>query len=186
MARQEFRSYEDMRADCAQYAEQASLHNYDVQVIHWRTALDNHEPTREYAGGHAVMYSGTLVRGDGSRAEYPTAGIYMPCDDASALPLGNAVKAIALFDDGQAVVPHYCAGWNPYDTDQRRDGEFRFGATGPYVLWHAFPLSRGARPDNGRPVDMSSWMLGPRRAYHFKVTPLYLHRDGVWLDTEPA
>lgn len=165
------RTYADMRADCIRYARQASEHGYEAQVIHWAAAMDNYEPARDITSGHAVRYSGTLVRPDGSRAEYPTAGIYMPCDDANAIALGNAIRAIALFDDGGTVAPYYCAGHNPYVTDLQRRGDYHFGATGPYVLWHPFPLSEGIRAD-GHAVDMSGWMLGPRKAYHFKVTPL--------------
>lgn len=180
------RTYADMRDDCFNYAHEASSHGYDVQVIQWTCAMDNYEPfPRLILTGYAVRYSGTLTRSDGSRAEHPTAGIYMPCDDANGIPLGNAIKSIALFDDGTSVAPYYCKGWNPYETDLQRTGEYHFGATGPYVLWDVFPLSQGIRPDNGRPVDMSNWMLGPRRAYHFKVTPLYLHSAGQWKVTQP-
>lgn len=167
------------------YAREASAAGYDVQVIQWCAAMDNYEPVpRTVAYGHAVHYSQTFNRKP--EQQHTTAGIWMPCDNVAGIPLGNAIKSIALFDNGQSVQPYYCAGWNAYETDKQRDPSLHFGATGPYVLWHPFPLSQGTRPDNGRPVDMSHWMLGPRRAYHFKVTPLYLHSGGDWRNYEPG
>lgn len=73
----------------------------------------------------------------------------------------DAHHAVYLIDNGRAVVPHYVAGFSqdrdrimirPFPTDYGADGE------------------RRTRDDNGRPVDFSNWMLGPRRAYHFKIT----------------
>jgi hypothetical protein len=60
------------------------------------------------------------------------------------------------FDDGHDVTPLYVTGW-------QEDGN---------TFLRRFPLSEGTRPDNGRPVDMSGWALGPRRAYHLKATPI--------------
>lgn len=171
------RTVSQLRDDAFTYAHNASARGYDVQVIRYNVAMDNYELPRLIITGYAVRYSvhvhGTVY------------GIYMPCDDANGIPLGNALNANALFDSGQDVSAYYCAGWNPYDSERARDPALHFGSTGPSVLWHPFPLSAGTRPD-GRPVDMSSWMLGPRKTYHFKVTPLYCHGSGDWRDYEPA
>jgi hypothetical protein len=69
--------------------------------------------------------------------------------------LKDPTASIYLLDDGDSVRPHYVAGWHP--------------VTGDLYL-HPFPLSQGTRPDNGRPVDMSGWALGPRRCYHLKIS----------------
>ena len=139
--------------------------------------MDNYEPfARQYAHGAAVRYAGTLVRADGSRAEYPAAGITMFCHD-DQLPLGNLITgphAVALFDYGSSVEPYYLAGYNPYETDKQRDPELHWGS-GAYVLWHAFPTAQPGEMTKGnpsRPLDYSNWLLGPRKAYHFKTTVL--------------
>ncbi len=65
-----------------------------------------------------------------------------------------------IMDDGQNVVPWYVAGWHP----ERQ-----------YILLHRFPTNLDEhgdpilRADDQRPVDYSTWMLGPRRAYHVKL-----------------
>jgi hypothetical protein len=79
-------------------------------------------------------------------------------DHAYHLP--HATRAIWLMDDSRTVRPFYVAAWHadhqniiihPFPTDVDEDGDPRL------------------RADDGRPVDYSSWMLGPRRAYHVKV-----------------
>jgi hypothetical protein len=67
-------------------------------------------------------------------------------------PPNDAHKAIYVLDFGAGVKVRYVAGWN-----------------GEKFFLQPFPLSVGTRPDNGRPVDMSGWMLGPRRAFHLKL-----------------
>ena len=64
----------------------------------------------------------------------------------------EARKAIYVLDFGNRVEVRYVTGWNHGD-----------------IFLQPFPLSQGTRPDNGRPVDMSGWMLGPRRAFHLKL-----------------
>jgi hypothetical protein len=164
-----FRTFRQLQDDAMAYAVEARRHGYTATVLRWHAALDNYEPCpRATAAGYAVRYSGTLHDPEtGFTAEYPTEGIYMPADDVSAIPLGNLTRAIALFDDGQSVQPYYAAGWNPYETDKQRDPALNFGSTGPSVLWHPFPLD-GTGPKG--PYSMAGWQLGPRRAYHFKVS----------------
>lgn len=63
-----------------------------------------------------------------------------------------------LIDDGASVVPWYCAGWSPSDD-------------APAFYLNAFPTNPDGRvrPDNGRPVDYSSWLRASTRAWHLKI-----------------
>jgi hypothetical protein len=108
-------------------------------------AIDNHEPTRDFV--HGVLVE-TLNDHDAIRI-----------DDPNALGLKDWQRSNYLIDTGDAITVYYVAGWN----EQPRDD------AAPYVLLHPFPTNGGTRPD-GRPVDYSTWMLGPRRTYHFKVS----------------
>lgn len=179
-----------MQDDCAEYARMLAELSYDVQLIRWSCAMDNYEPCpRVVAHGYAVAYSGTLTRRDNDgrvtfRAEYPSEGIVMPCDDVNGVPLGNAIGSVGLFDYGTLVNAYHAGSYNPWQTDNQRDPSMHMPG-GPSIQWHPMPVD-GVNPVTGQSYSMANWMLGPRRAYHFKVTPLYLHHDGVWLDTEPA
>lgn len=114
-------------------------------------ALDNYEPTRNFAALTLWRYT----RLDDDRGP----GIIV--EDRTELR--DATHAVYLIDDGRTVEPYYVAGWGglPEQT---------------HVMLHPFPTNYGAdgapitRADNGRPVDFGTWMLGPRRAYHVKVT----------------
>lgn len=186
---------DEMRSKALQYAGEARRHGYRADVLTWHTALDNYEPVpRAYASGYAVKYSGTLVQlpacgdkqnhaphdwtlyreghapdethctGETFTAEYPTAGIIMSLTD-SGLSLDKVRHSIALFDYGNVVYPYYCAGWNA-------ENRASWGLT-DYVMWHPFPVAAdGDTTADGRPLDYSTWQLGPRRAYHFKVAGL--------------
>jgi hypothetical protein len=184
------RSTDEMRLDCTDYARMLAELSYDVQMIRWSAARDNYEPVpRVIAHGYAVAYSGTLTRRDDAgqvtfRAEYPSEGIVMACDDVNGMPLGNAIGSIGLFDYGTRVDARYAAGYNPWQTEAQRDATMHMPG-GPSIQWHTMSLD-GVNPVNGKAVDMSNWMLGPRRAYHFKVTPMYLHGAGDWREYEPA
>lgn len=104
---------------------------------------DNYEVPR----GH--LY-GTLVTDQG----YNGRSDILTFDSA----VKDAHKAIYVLDFGTRVEVRYVAGWNG-------NGE---GKTYRIFL-QPFPLSEGTRPDNGRPIDMSGWMLGPRKAFHLKL-----------------
>jgi hypothetical protein len=158
---------QEMRSKALQYAGEARAHGYSADVLTWHTALDNYEPVpRAYASGYAVKYAGTLIRDDGSRAEFPTAGIIMSLTD-SGLSLDRLLNAIALFDYGDSVQPYYVAGWNDKDRE--------WWGLRNYVMWHPFPTAQPGEMTKGnpsRPLDYSSWQLGPRKTYHFKVSGL--------------
>lgn len=66
----------------------------------------------------------------------------------------DAHTAIYVLDFGTHVGVRYVAGWNNVMQE---------------IFLQSFPVNGGTRPDNGRPVDMSGWMLGPRRAFHLKL-----------------
>ena len=115
-------------------------------LYRWWCALDNHEPRRDEA-------SGTLTLTD-----HPVTGTPTIVLDYIGSTLRDSTNAIFLVDDGESVTPWYVAGWDPQD---------------PGVILNPFPVNPGGerkRPD-GRTVDYSAWSLGPRRAYHLKVTP---------------
>lgn len=112
-----------------------------------RFQLDNHDPAREWAELSLFHYS----RGEQSG---------WVLDNAAGL-VREAEQAVYLLDDGRVEVC-YVAGW---------DG----GGDGAIIL-HPIPVNthpNGApvRGGDGNPADYSGWQLGPRRAYHVKITP---------------
>lgn len=139
----------------------------DIVDLQWSTALDNHEPIRGYAYGRAQRYSqghvtdGVVLWGHGQ--------------------LKDATRAFYLLDDGRTVRPYYVAGWLAEGTTWDENNVARPGPNlhkadpDVYVVLHPFPVNYDAegnrlmRPD-GRPVDHSYGLYGPRRAYHLKVT----------------
>ena len=114
-------------------------------------ALDNHTPTRNVANVAATIHAADPDSGRPQTVRLAAHG------------LKDMHRAVYLLDDGQTIRPHYVAGWA--NTDPRSD----VTTTLDVVYLHPFPTSTGTRPDNGRPVDMSTWALGPRRAYHVKL-----------------
>lgn len=103
-------------------------------------AADNYEVTRGYLYGTLTTDQGFDGKSDVLEFEYEP-------DDVRRNP-------IFVLDFGDRVEVRYMAGWS---------------AANKQVFLQPFPLSVGERPD-GRPIDMSTWMLGPRRAFHLKLT----------------
>lgn len=133
--------------------EWAKLHGEEFRV---RIVLDNYEPTR----------AATALTG--YRYAHPGRGglAYLAVVLVVGEELVEPTHSIYLLDSGTRVEPYYVVGW-PGDSDvpvpaRREDEPF-------FVILHPFPLSLGTRPDNGQPIDMSGWALGPRKAYHCKV-----------------
>ena len=128
---------------------EAPIRAEHVATYRYTTAMDNHEPTRAYAHGTLDAF----IWPDTGQLSYRLPG---GLDDFK-----EASRAVFLIDDGRTVLPLYATGWNP--------------ATG-IVFLGLFPVNVNAegtpkvREDNGRPVDYGDWMLGPRRAYHLKIT----------------
>jgi hypothetical protein len=125
----------------------AAIAEHGGTVARWSTPLDNHDPARNHASGYGVCY---LKHG------YEPWFRFWPGDQ-----LREVHRAILIIDDGKVAAPYYWVGWNAKD---QADG---------YVLFASFPTNPHGRtrPDNGQPVD-STWALGPRRAYHLKITPV--------------
>lgn len=106
------------------HAAYLNSHGYTATVWRYETALDNYGPAdrrTRYVSGYAVKYDGQLIRDDGSRAEYPSKGLTVFCED-SELPLAQLVKyGRALVAYGNGYVPMYVASYNPRESDRQRD-----------------------------------------------------------------
>jgi hypothetical protein len=157
---------ETAEAEARAYAAWLAAHGYDeASVWTFGCALDNYGPPRyrRYASGYAVRYTGTLVRDDGSRAEHPTAGIVVFCQDTQ-LAAGNLIqadRALVTFgtgdgQEGTIYTPCYVASYNERDTALRRDQSVNPG-TLPYVILHELTPMIG--------------MGGPKRFYELRLTP---------------
>ena len=119
----------------------------DTPTLHWRTSLDNYEPTRSEAVGF------------GLEIDSPTTRIQAVVLIDPEIP--EPEKALYLLDDGKNVKPYYVAAWKNTPGAHSRVHE---------VILHPFPVSDGSVRPDGRPVDFSTWMLGPRKTYHLKIT----------------
>lgn len=110
-------------------------------------ATNNHEPPRQ-------MIRAGVLRQFRNFSGRPTIEITWAVSHFGK----EAHKALYLVDDGKTVVPHYVSGWN-----FEKDGD---------PMWlDAFPTNPDGetRADNGRVIDYSDWMMGPKKAYHLKV-----------------
>lgn len=107
----------------------------------FRAAVDNYEPTRNQIFGRLATQLGPDKKSD------------VLSFDSMAWPK-DAHKALYVLDFGTHVEVRYVTGWNE---------------TSGCIFLQLFPLSVGTWQSDGRPVDMSGWMLGPRRTYHLKL-----------------
>lgn len=116
-----------------------------VGELTFYAVLDNHEPPRTDTSGVAEIWRAP----DGRE----TIRIADACDH-----FPDAFRSSYLFDDGASVVPYYVTGWNANNE----------GA----VFLQAMPTNPDGktRADNDRVIDFGHWCLGPRRAYHLKIT----------------
>jgi hypothetical protein len=122
--------------------------NIPMRPFKFTVALDNHEPfPRNQGFGEGEMYDTETV----------TNGVQI--HDPHIEMFKDALKSIYLVDDGRTVTPYYVAGWS-LDVGKGK------------VILHPFPCNPNGetRPDNGRVIDFTTWLHGPRRAYHLKVT----------------
>ena len=137
----------DMAQTATEWAREHGRH------LRGQIARDNYEPTRGFATVDLHTY-------DMGKDDPRGSGIIL----ADGSQLREAWHAVYLIDDGRTVAPFYVIGWSTDPAD-------------PYIMLHPFPVNVHAdgsprlRADDGRPVDFASWALGPRRAYHVKVTP---------------
>ena len=108
-------------------------------------AADRYDPPRNYLHG-------TIVTDQG----YDRRSHVLTFDEGPRESL-RTENGIYVLDYGTHIEVRYVAGWNL--TDRYR------------VFLQAFPLNDGTqRSDNGLRVDFSGWMLGPRNAFHLKMT----------------
>jgi hypothetical protein len=139
------------------YASWLAAHGYhEASLWMFSTTLNNYGPgdrRTETAVGYAVRYAGTFIRDDGSRAEYPTAGITVFCQD-SQLPLTRLIK------DGRALVtsgtgdrdeygpytPYYVSHYNPRVTGVQQDQSVNPGTVPTAGLRELTPLIGGDGP----------------------------------------
>lgn len=130
--------------------------------LRWHTALDNYEPMpRDMAYGRAIEYN---IR----NPQRDERGVMLYAEETprgwpEGVQLKDAKRAVYILDDGQTVRPMYVAGYqegNP--SPLHPDG------CEPFIILHPFPTN-GPRADGQGMADFSTWMLGPRRAYHLKV-----------------
>lgn len=121
----------------------------DEHIYH--VTLDNHTPPRSEDTGTLE----TWTRPDGSDSYRLPGGL-------SRFPaiVRDGGRAVFLVDDGRTVRPLYVAGWSvKEDAVFLDDMPVSIRPDGTPLL----------REDNGRPVDYSTWQLGPRTAYHLKI-----------------
>lgn len=120
-----------------------------VGMLRFHAALDNHDPYRSEASGTAEIWHGV----DGIES-------IRICDPDLA-QFKDFNNSLFLIDDGRFVVPHYSAGWSVHHNG------------GPaYLIIEPMPTNPTGRvrADDGRVIDYRNWQLGPKRAYHLKVT----------------
>ena len=112
----------------------------------YRTVLDNHTPPRKEVCGDMWSYRLRTNDGDGFILKWE---------------VGVKKHLAFVIDDGVSTSVFYVAGW---------------GKDNDYLILHPFPLNVNEdgtpklRADNGRPVNMNSWVLGPSTMYHLKVS----------------
>lgn len=114
----------------------------------YTAALDNHEPVRKEA--HGILEEWV----------WPDTGEITYRLPEGTAKFKNVTQALFLLDDGRTVLPLYVIGWS---------------AKQDKVFLGRFPVnvnedgSPRMRADRDEQVDYSTWMLGPRRAYHLKA-----------------
>lgn len=87
------------------------------------------------------------------------------------LELRDPTNCNYLLDDGRKVAAYYVAGWS-YDHNHGGDSDNIDG-----ILLHPMPTNYHPsgmpkmRADRDEQVSFDTWMLGPRRTYHLKVSP---------------
>jgi hypothetical protein len=126
--------------------------------IPFYAALDNYEPVPRRDGRGSLIEH---VKANGAKV-YRIA-------DAELLFGSDAYRAVYLLDDGHTVIAHYVIGYWAKDADTRAAmPELAYPGS---VLISPFPVNpNGERTTNGVLIDFTDWTLGPRRAFHLKIT----------------
>jgi hypothetical protein len=125
-----------------------------MRPFKFTVALDDREFNRNEGFGEGEMYDTETV--------INCVQIHDPHIEIFKYPL----KSIYLLDDSRTVTPYYVAGWS-IDVAKEVSGVGKGS-----IRLHPFPTNPDGktRPDNGRVINYDTWMLGPRRSYHLKVT----------------
>jgi hypothetical protein len=132
------------------------------RFVRYEAAMDNYEPVPR-----KVEY-GRLVEYDDPDLEVTGQPRYMRSTRRSDIPEGS----IVIIDDGLTARPYYGGGGNP-GTPAPLYPE----GSEPREILCPFPVNPDGKtrpdrvfPDREQVIDYSNWMLGPRKAYHLKIT----------------
>ena len=117
-------------------------------------ALDNYEPPRRFDVAYVIEMTANDPSNKSGRLRYIL-------DLSMGGAFKDATSSLYILDFGGRVLPLWVSGWN---------------SAGERIFLEEFPLS-GGRADDGRLIDMSGWMLGPRRTYHLKARKFCV--DGI-------
>jgi hypothetical protein len=125
------------------------------RIVRYTVALDNYEPVpRRTETGDLVEYDDNSETSGQPRYFRTLAGTSF------------AEQSVYIIDDGRVARPYYGGSFNlgkpsPLYPEGRE----------PVELLYPFPVNPGGRrrPDNGREIDFTTWMLGPRKCYHLKI-----------------
>jgi hypothetical protein len=126
------------------------------RFVRYETAMDNYEPSpRKIEYGNLVEYD--------DPAEVSGQPRYMRSTRRSAIPEG----VIFIIDDGTTARPYYAGGGSPGNP-----APLYPEGSEPREILYPFPVNPDGktRPDDGRVIDFSAWLPGPRKAYLLKVT----------------
>ncbi len=126
--------------------------DHDSTLYRWVAAMDNYEPTREFESFYAVEHIQPASRQsvNGVKPGWTIYGVDR---------ISNPFRSNYILDFGTRIVVAHVAGWNLGYKDR--------------VIVHPFPTASETdvmEDGSGRPLDYDTWQLGPRRAYHMKMT----------------
>lgn len=147
-------------ADTVSYEESTLENKFAIPaernpaIISYAVSLDNYEPVRTVECGCLVTYDG-LNEISGHK-------LIMLSDQRTDMVTANAVFIV---DDGRQAVPYWCGA-----AHSGNPAPLYPEGCEPHVILFPFPVNprQVARLD-GRIVDYSDWMLGPRKVYHLKI-----------------
>lgn len=124
-----------------------------TQIAEWdyHTVMDNHEPPRRTHRGVLTEWERPETLRENTMVLEP----HSPFHKIHTLASGGISFVL---DDGDVATPYYVSGWQPLDLT---------------MFLQPFPTNpdKRTRPD-GRPIEYSTWVLGPRKTYHLKISKL--------------
>jgi hypothetical protein len=125
------------------------------RLVAYTAALDNYEPVpRAIENGYLVEYDDPMEVSGQPR--------YMRAPGRSKIPEGS----VFLVDDGITCRP--CYGGS---TNAGNPAPLYPEGSEPKEILYPFPVNPdGKTSADGRVIDYTNWLLGPRKAYLLKVT----------------